>query len=197
MGIRLCDDEVGTLLEDEQVRDEQVAERLAGATPEDNSEETTTEAPLTLEQQLAAAKALADEYLDGWQRARAEFANARKRMQRESAESYRNATVDVVARLLPMIDDLDRAMISVPPAVAATSWFEGLQLVHRKLTGMLDSVEIEVIPALGQPFDPRLHNAIMREASTEFESGTVIRELQTGYRMGERVIRPTVVVVAE
>ncbi len=185
------------MLEDEQVRDEQVAERLAGATPEDNSEETTTEAPLTLEQQLAAAKALADEYLDGWQRARAEFANARKRMQRESAESYRNATVDVVARLLPMIDDLDRAMISVPPAVAATSWFEGLQLVHRKLTGMLDSVEIEVIPALGQPFDPRLHNAIMREASTEFESGTVIRELQTGYRMGERVIRPTVVVVAE
>jgi molecular chaperone GrpE len=195
-------------VQEEQVREEQGAERAAGAIPEDGgpssdnsfvtgNDESPAEAALSLEDQLAAAKALAEEYLDGWQRSRAEFANARKRMQRESAESYRNATVDVIARLLPVIDDFDRGLSSVPPAVASTSWFEGLQLVHRKLVGILEGAEIEAIPALGQPFDPNLHNAIMREASDEFESGTVIRELQTGYRLGERIIRPTLVVVAE
>lgn len=190
------------------VGEEQDLERATGALPQDGEPvvndsvpaddgETPVEAALSLEDQLAAAKALAEEYLDGWQRSRAEFANARKRMQRETTDSYRNATVDVIARLLPVIDDFDRALGSVPPAVASTSWFEGLQLVHRKMAGILENAEIETIPALGQPFDPTVHNAIMREASEEFESGTVVKELQTGYRLGERVIRPTLVVVAE
>lgn len=152
---------------------------------------------LSLEERLAAAEALAEEYLDGWQRSRAEFANARKRMQRESAETFRNATVEMITRLLPVIDDFDRAMQSVPESIRQDSWFQGLVLVHRKLQGILDGAAIEPIPAVGLAFDPNVHNAIMKEASDEHESGQVVRELQTGYRLGDRVIRPTLVVVAE
>jgi len=151
----------------------------------------------TMEEQLADAKAQADEYLEGWQRALADFDNARKRMKRESAATYRNATIDVLSRLLPVIDDYERAMNNVPPAFAEDSWFEGVQLVQRKLKSFLENSKIEIIPSVGELFDPNVHSAILKEPSEEYESGIVVRELQTGYRLGERVIRPTLVVVAD
>ena len=145
---------------------------------------------------MAIAEAKAAEYLEGWQRARAEFANARKRLERERGEARRNATIDVVGRLLPILDDFERAMESVPGNIANDSWFEGVALVYRKLTSILDNVNIERIEAVGQPFDPNLHEAVLQEESDEYESGVVVRELQTGYRLNDRVIRPAMVVVA-
>ena len=153
-------------------------------------------AELAPEEKLAIAEAKAAEYLEGWQRARAEFANARKRLERERGEARRNATIDVVGRLLPILDDFQRAMESVPGNIANDSWFEGVALVYRKLTSILDNVNIERIVAVGQPFDPNLHEAVLQEESDEYESGVVVRELQTGYRLNDRVIRPAMVVVA-
>lgn len=153
-------------------------------------------AELAPEEKLAIAEAKAAEYLEGWQRARAEFANARKRLERERGEARRNATIDVVGRLLPILDDFERAMESVPGNIANDSWFEGVALVYRKLTSILDNVNIERIEAVGQPFDPNLHEAVLQEESDEYESGVVVRELQTGYRLNDRVIRPAMVVVA-
>ncbi|HZD10118.1 MAG TPA: nucleotide exchange factor GrpE [Candidatus Binatia bacterium] len=151
---------------------------------------------LTIEEQLANAEARAAEYLEGWQRARAEFSNARKRMDRDRAEARRNATIEVVSRLLPILDDFERALDSVPEEVAANTWFEGVALVYRKLRSILETVDIERIEALGQPFDPNLHEAVLQEESDEHESGIVIKELQKGYRLNDRVIRPAMVVVA-
>ena len=151
---------------------------------------------LAPEEKLAIAEAKAAEYLEGWQRARAEFANARKRLERERGEARRNATIDVVGRLLPILDDFERAMESVPGNIANDSWFEGVALVYRKLTSILDNVNIERIEAVGQPFDPNQHEAVLQEESDEYESGVVVRELQTGYRLNDRVIRPAMVVVA-
>jgi len=153
-------------------------------------------AELAPEEKLAIAEAKAAEYLEGWQRARAEFANARKRLERERGEARRNATIDVVGRLLPILDDFERAMESVPGNIANDSWFEGVALVYRKLTSILDNVNIERIEAVGQPFDPNQHEAVLQEESDEYESGVVVRELQTGYRLNDRVIRPAMVVVA-
>lgn len=153
-------------------------------------------APLSLEEQLEKAKADAAANLDGWQRARAEFANARRRMDKQLSEAYTNATADVVSRLLPVIDDFDRALANVPETVAQDGWFDGIRLVSKKLNGILENANIERIGSIGTPFDPNIHEAILQEPSDEHESGVVIRELQSGYKVGERVIRPALVVVA-
>jgi molecular chaperone GrpE len=112
-------------------------------------------------------------------------------------EIQQRATGDMAARLLPVMDDFDRAMDNVPEAISADSWFEGLQLVQRKLFTILEGMNVQLIEAVGHPFDPNLHEAIMQEASDEYESGTVTRELQKGYMLGDRVIRPSLVYVAE
>jgi molecular chaperone GrpE len=163
------------------------------------NKETGEEAPaaLSLEEQLAAAEAKAAEYLDGWQRARAEFANARKRLERERGEAYLNASVDIATQLLPSLDDFDRALNSVPPGVAEDKWFEGIQLVRRKLQNILENLRVTPIQAVGKPFDPNLHEALSLQPSDEYESGTVIGEAQAGYKIGDRVLRPALVFVAE
>ena len=164
-------------------------------------EETAVSSPSsaepTLEEQLEAAKAEAAQNLDSWMRVQAEFANARKRMDKQRLEIQQRATADMAAKLLPVVDDFERAIDTVPEAINADSWFEGIQLVYRKLTNILESMNVKSIEAVGQPFDPNQHEAIMQEASDEYESGTVTRELQKGYMLGDRVIRPSLVYVAE
>ncbi len=192
-------------MEEEKVKDENGTEASDVTAPEDvveaqdavdEEKEGEADADLSLEERLAEAEARAAEYLEGWQRARAEFANARKRMERDRAEARRNATIEVVSSLLPILDDFERALESVPQEVASNNWFEGVALVHRKLRSILDNVDIERIEAVGQPFDPNYHEAVLQEESDEYESGIVIKELQTGYRLNDRVIRPAMVVVA-
>lgn len=160
-------------------------------------DESVPEEPPSLEEQLEAAHAEAAKNLDGWMRAQAEFSNARKRMEKQRAETYHNATADVVSRLLPVLDDFGRALDEVPADVAENSWLEGMDLVRRKLLGILDSFNVTSIQAVGQPFDPNLHEAIMQEPSEEYESGVVTKELQQGYKLGDRVVRPALVYVAE
>ncbi len=149
-----------------------------------------------LKEKLEEAEARAAEYLDGWQRSRAEFANARKRLERERANAYSNASVGYVAKLLPILDDFDRAMATVPADIAKNSWFEGLTLVRRKLTSLMDELKVETIDAVGLPFDPNMHEALALVETDGVESGYVVEEVQTGYRIGERVIRPALVNVA-
>jgi molecular chaperone GrpE len=151
----------------------------------------------SLEERLGEAEAKAAEYLEGWQRERAEFVNARKRLERERGEAYQRANLETVKKLLPLLDDFERALDRVPERVAADPWFEGIQLVQRKLQMLLEGMNVERIEALGQPFDPNFHEALALRPSDEHESGTVIEELQPGYKVGDRVIRPSLVNVAE
>lgn len=166
-------------------------------------EETTApkegaeEEPLSLEEQLAAAQAEAAKNLDGWMRAQAEFANARKRLEKQRAEIYLNATGDVAAKLLPILDDFERAFEVVPPEIEENGWIEGIKLVQRKLQAILEALNVKPIDAIGQAFDPNYHEAVMQEPSDEYESGVVCKELQKGYQLGDRIIRPALVYVAE
>ncbi len=161
-----------------------------------DAEATEETAPPTVEDQLAAAQAEAADYKDRWLRSQAEFANARKRMEKQRLDTYTNATASVIDKLLPIVDDFERAMENLPDEIKENSWLEGIQLVQRKLQSTLDNFNVTAIEAVGEPFDPTWHEAITQEPSDEYESGMVCRVLQTGYKIGDRVIRPSLVVVA-
>lgn len=152
---------------------------------------------LTLEEQLAEAQAEASRNLEGWQRTQAEFSNARKRLERQRMEAYANANAEVATRLLPLVDDFERAINNASPAVESDGWFSGIELIYRKLLNVLEGMGVSPIEAIGQPFDPTLHEALGQEPSGEYDSGLITREMQRGYRLGERLIRPSLVYVAE
>ncbi|MEM8863538.1 MAG: nucleotide exchange factor GrpE, partial [Chloroflexota bacterium] len=120
---------------------------------EASAEEAAEEQEMTLEEQLAAAQAESAKNLDGWQRALADLSNARKRFDRQTQLSYTNATVEVVSKLLPVIDDLDRALQNVPDEISDNSWFDGLSGVLRKMNHILEGINAERIPAVGVEFD--------------------------------------------
>ena len=145
------------------------------------AEETAAEeAPKTIEELLAAAQSEAEDYKDRWMRSQAEFANARKRMEKQRLDTYSNATANVIEKLLPIVDDFERAMENLPEEISENSWLEGIHLVQRKLLSTLESFNVSTIEAVGEPFDPNLNEAITQEPTEAFESGVVCRVLQTG-----------------
>ena len=159
--------------------------------------ETETAEEPSLEEQIEAANEEAAKNLDSFLRAQAELSNARKRFEKQQAQVYTNANADLVLKLLPVLDDFDRAIENVPEEIGEEPWFEGLELVHRKFLGILDSLNVKEIEAVGQPFDPNFHDALAQEPSDDHESGIVTREMVKGYRLGDRVVRPSLVYVAE
>lgn len=151
----------------------------------------------TLKKQLEEAQAQAAEYKDGWQRAVADFSNYKKRIERENEQVYQNAVAGIVKRYLPIMDDLERALQICPTDDNGAAWTEGLELIYRKLQGILEAEGIQRIEAEGQMFDPNFHEAISHEPGNEHESGRIIAVVQHGYMLGERVIRPALVRVAQ
>lgn len=136
------------------------------------------------------------EYLDGWQRARAEFANYKKRVERDLKDNYQNATGDVLKSLLPVMDDFDRATINVPDDLLGHPWVSGIEMIHRKMSKVLDDFGATVIDPVGEEFDPNLHEAIGQDADSDMDSGHVTVTMQKGYMVGDRVLRPALVRVA-
>jgi len=146
----------------------------------------------TLRQALAEEKAKAEANLAGWQRAQADFVNYKRRSDQEKEEIGKFANSVLVLNLLPILDDLERAFISIPPRLAKLSWVDGIRLIERKLWAIVEAQGVSQIKALGEPFDPRFHEAVRQDKGKE---GIVIEEVQKGYQLHDRVIRPTMVVV--
>ncbi len=151
----------------------------------------------SVEEQLVSAKEEAARNMDSYLRAQAELSNARKRFEKQQAQVYTNANADLVLKLLPALDDFGRAIDSVSDAIREDSWFEGIELVQRKLLGILESLNVKEIEAIGEVFDPNFHDALAQEPSDEYESGVVTREMIKGYQIGDKVVRPALVFVAE
>lgn len=149
-----------------------------------------------LQAELDDAKAQADEYLDQWRRTAAQFSNYKKRIDKEQAEFTKLANATLITRLLPIIDDFERAFETLPPNLWGITWVEGLALIQRKLQLLLEQEGVEVIETEGEAFDPLLHQAVTHEEAEGFEEGQIIAEVQKGYSMGERVLRPSMVRVA-
>lgn len=150
-----------------------------------------------LKEQLAQAQNEAAEYLDNWRRSVAELSNARKRMQREQEEFRTTAAVRVLEKLVPVLDDFQRAFANLPTDQAASDWAEGFRLIERKLQGVLDSEGVTTIPVEGLRFDPSLHYAVTHESAEGFAEGQIIAEVSRGYKLGDKVLRPSMVRVAK
>jgi len=174
---------------------ENPSEQPAGAGPNAAQEVPSNHNDLAeLEKQLAEAQALAAEYKDGWQRSVAEFQNYRRRIETERAETYQSAVGGIIKRYLPVLDDMERAIGSRP---ADLPWADGVELICRKLQSILEAEGLKRIEAEGQKFDPNFHEAISQEPADGVESGTVLAVIRNGYMLGERVIRPAMVRVAQ
>jgi molecular chaperone GrpE len=138
----------------------------------------------------------AQEYLEGWQRARAEFANYKKRVEREMKDSYGSAAGSVLKDILPVIDDFERAMNNVPEHLQGDPWVGGVGMILRKLNKILEDYNVTVIDPTGEPFDPNRHEAIGMEDSSDMAAGHVTATVQKGYVLGDRILRPALVRVA-
>lgn len=174
---------------DEQAAPAEAAESVA-------EEPTTEEGEPSLSELLQQAESRAEEYLESLKRERASFQNYRKRVEHERVEQQRMATGNVLMKLLPILDDFHRAMDAIPDD-QHNEWFEGVALIQRKLERLLQDEGVTEIEALGQEFDPNVHEAVGVDTDTDAKSGTVTQVLQRGYRHGDRVLRPAMVRVAQ
>lgn len=155
----------------------------AAAPPEPNTE-------------LETLKAKAAENLDGWQRERANFVNYKRRVERELADAQQNASVTVLARFLPVLDDFELALKNMPENEEAKKWAQGVSLVQRKFATLLENEGMKRIEATGQQFDPNFHEAVVHVEAEQPEN-EVIEVLRQGYTLSDKVVRPALVKVSK
>jgi molecular chaperone GrpE len=146
----------------------------------------------TLKAQLEEETKKAEGYLANWQRAAADFQNYKRRTEQERQEVALFANASLIINILPILDDLERALRNVDAHLAGLTWVDGVRLIYRKLQAILEAAGVKEIKTEGQDFDPRYHEATM---SAEGEEGKVVAEVQRGYMLGERVLRPAMVIV--
>jgi molecular chaperone GrpE len=139
------------------------------------------------------ARKYAAEYLDGWQRSMAEFANYKKRIERDREQVQQNLAGTIIKRYLEVADDLERAFKNRPKDGDGAAWANGIELIYRKLLAILESQDVKFMDALGQPFDPTKHEAIGQMESSVYPSGHIAEVIQNGYLIGDRVLRPALV----
>jgi len=161
-------------------------------TNEVESEVAETEDVEALKQALAEEKEKAENYLANWQRAQADFINYKRRSEQEKEEHSEFANSVLMLGLLPIFDDFERAIATIPPRLDKLSWIDGIKLIERKLRASLEAQGLSPIKALGEPFNPYLHEAVRQDKG---EEGIVIEEVQKGYKFHDRVIRASRVVV--
>lgn len=134
-------------------------------------------------------------------RRQADFENYRKRVDRERSETYNRVVVDVAGKLLGVLDNLKRALETEASVEASESdefrhFLSGVDLIYKQLSGVLEALGVKQIVAVGEPFNPHIHEAVITEVSDEVEPDTVIQEIRAGYRLGDKLIRPALVKVA-
>ena len=166
----------------------------AKESPEEKSH-PQKEAPVEdLEKALEAEKARAESYLASWQRAQADFLNLKRRTEQEKEETVKFSNAMLILNLLAVMDDLERALNSISTHLAGLTWVDGVKLIHRKFLAILEAQGLQDIKAAGMSFDPRYHEAVLQ---AEGEEGMVLEEVQKGYKLHDRVIRPAMVVVGK
>ena len=149
---------------------------------------------MEVEAKAGQLEAKAAENLEGWQRAVAEFQNYKKRIDRDRDSDKAIMKGDLIKRVLPVLDDLERALQNRP---ADDAWANGIELIERKLKSILETEGLKRIEAEGTQFDPNFHEAISYESADGLESGRVIAVVQNGYMLGDYVVRPAMVRVAK
>jgi molecular chaperone GrpE len=168
-----------------------IVDRRASAAPESAGAGGNGD---SLEAQLAKEKARAESYYASWQRAAADYQNFKRRVESEQVELARFASASLVINILPVLDDLERALQSVDTHIAGLTWVDGIRLIHRKFQTVLEMSGVTEIEADGRAFDPAEHEAVMY---SDGEAGKVVGVVQKGYKLNGRVIRPAMVAVGK
>ncbi len=148
-------------------------------------------------QELDETRRRTEEFSVGWQRERAEFANFRKRVERDQESARQDLIAESVKRYLEVHDDLERAFKHAPTDAEGAAWADGIRLIAQKLSNILDGIGVKPIDAPGVEFDPAFHEAVTHEENAEVPSGHVIEVVKQGYTIGDRIIRPALVRVAK
>ncbi len=164
--------------------------------PQQNAEPERTEQVAQLTQLLEAEQHKCEEYLDLLRRTQADFINYKRRMDQEQNEGRTTAQVAVLDQILPVLDDLGRALQSAPPELVNQPWVQGILLVARRLTSVLEQLGVRQVGKAGEKFDPRWHEALTMQPQSDMPEGTILQVTRPGYALGERVIRPAQVIVA-
>ncbi|HQV28175.1 MAG TPA: nucleotide exchange factor GrpE [Thermoflexales bacterium] len=151
-----------------------------------------------LRRQLTEAQAEAAKNKDGWLRAVAEFSNFKKRQEADAANIRAYATLGLISKLLPVLDDFNRAVKTLPETLQHMTWIGGVMLIARKMQAIVESEGVKAVEVSpNDAFDPNTHEAVSHDDADGVESGHVIEELQRGYKLGDRVLRPALVRVAK
>jgi len=199
----MAEEIIGKVDQDEKQEDSKVSQQEEEAIEVeieagDNLEvEVETSEIELLQTEIDRLRQQSQEYLDGWQRERAEFANYKKRKDKESQQLQNNISGNIIRKYLDIVDDLERALQNQPEEGEGASWAKGIELIYRKFLSALEAEGVVPMEVKGQQFDPNLHEAISQEPNEEFESGQIIEVLRNGYLIGERVIRPATVRIAQ
>jgi molecular chaperone GrpE len=149
-----------------------------------------------LQQQLEVEQARADECLNLLQRTQADFMNYKRRTAQEQNENRAAAQAAILAQILPVLDDLGRALRSIPPELRDNSWVQGILLISKRLTSVLEQTGVRQIGQPGEKFDPHWHEAVSRETRSDVPEGSILQVYQPGYVLGDRIVRPAQVAVA-
>lgn len=146
--------------------------------------------------EIARLTAEAEEHQQRFVRAQADFDNFRRRTQKEKEELAKYASMKLITELVPVIDNFERAMATVPEGTENESFSKGIQMIFRQLESVLNNEGLTAMETVGQPFNPEFHQAIMQVESDEYEEGTVVEEVQKGYMLKDKVLRPAMVKVS-
>ncbi len=137
-----------------------------------------------------------DELMDKYMRTLADFDNFRKRTAKEKSSMYANGVADTVAKLLPVLDNFERAVLSTPDEAKADNFYKGIEMILKQFNTMLTDVGVTPIDTVGLSFDPDVHFAVAHVEDDNLEANVVVEELQKGYKINDKVIRPSMVKVA-
>jgi molecular chaperone GrpE len=152
----------------------------------------------SLKAELESTRTQMQEYLDGWQRERAAFANYRRRVEEQQEQARRDLVASIARRYLEVLDDLELALKNKPTEGEGAAWAEGIELIYRKMLAVLEAEGVKPMETHpGDPFDPRFHEAITHEPHDEHESEAIIEVVRRGYLIGDQVLRPALVRVAQ
>lgn len=166
--------------------------------PEEDSKESRADKKaakkkLKADKKQDALKEKIEELEDRVKRQMAEFENFRKRTEREKTAMFETGAKSVIEKILPVVDNFERGLASVPEAEKGGAFEEGMEMIYKQLMGELEKMDVKPIPAVGEEFNPEFHNAVMQVESDEYESGIIAQELQKGYTYRDSVVRHSMV----
>ena len=184
---------------DDEIRivDKRRAARMAGEDEGQGVAATGDETPATAaggDAELAELREQSEQYYKNWQRATADYINYKRRVEQDRSESARLASAALVINMLPIFDDLERAVTNVDAGLAGLNWVQGVVAIHQKFGRLLEAMNVHELEASDAQFDPARHEAIGKQPGPE---GKVLQVVQKGYALGDKVIRPAMVIVGE